>query len=71
VFSIWEDGYIKLVDLKTNTTKDLVYTFDVKSVRDLAACDLPFTKSISVQWPASFLGKLEALSGHEIYSRQV
>ncbi|KAF7303130.1 hypothetical protein MKEN_01276700 [Mycena kentingensis (nom. inval.)] len=31
VFSIFEDGYIKLVDLKTNTTKDLVYTFDVKS----------------------------------------
>ncbi|KAJ6624869.1 dipeptidyl peptidase IV N-terminal region-domain-containing protein [Mycena sp. CBHHK59/15] len=30
VFSIWEDGYIKLVDLKTNTTTNLVYTFDVK-----------------------------------------
>ncbi|KAJ7849979.1 dipeptidyl aminopeptidase [Mycena olivaceomarginata] len=35
VFSIWEDGYIKLVDLKTNTTKDLVYTFDVKSPNGL------------------------------------
>ncbi|KAJ7132184.1 dipeptidyl aminopeptidase [Mycena epipterygia] len=31
VFSTIEDGYIKLVDLKTNTTKDLVYTFDVKA----------------------------------------
>ncbi|KAK7031462.1 dipeptidyl peptidase IV N-terminal region-domain-containing protein [Favolaschia claudopus] len=35
VFSIWENGYIKLVDLKTNTTKDLVYTFDVKSPNGL------------------------------------
>ncbi|KAJ7643291.1 dipeptidyl aminopeptidase [Mycena polygramma] len=35
VFSISEDGYIKLVDLKTNTTKDLVYTFDVKSANGL------------------------------------
>ncbi|KAF7322541.1 hypothetical protein HMN09_00032600 [Mycena chlorophos] len=31
VFSIYEGGYIKLVDLKTNTTKDLVNTFDIKS----------------------------------------
>ncbi|KAJ7074230.1 dipeptidyl aminopeptidase [Mycena amicta] len=35
VFSIFEDGYIRLVDLKTNTTKDLVYTFDVKSPNGL------------------------------------
>ncbi|KAJ6561203.1 dipeptidyl aminopeptidase [Mycena vulgaris] len=35
VFSTFEDGYIKLVDLKTNTTKDLVYTFDVKSPNGL------------------------------------
>ncbi|KAJ7493362.1 dipeptidyl aminopeptidase [Mycena galericulata] len=35
VFSISEDGYIKLVDLKTNTTKDLVYTFDVKNSNGL------------------------------------
>ncbi|KAJ7708699.1 dipeptidyl aminopeptidase [Mycena rosella] len=35
VFSIIEDGYIKLVDLKTNTTKNLVYTFDVKSANGL------------------------------------
>ncbi|CAK5273743.1 unnamed protein product [Mycena citricolor] len=31
VFSIFEDGYIKLVDLKTNVTKDLVYMFDVNN----------------------------------------
>ncbi|KAJ7664952.1 hypothetical protein B0H14DRAFT_3696496 [Mycena olivaceomarginata] len=49
VFSIWEDGYIKLVDLKTNTTKDLVYTFDVKSVPNLAACDLP-TNGLPLSW---------------------
>ncbi|KAJ7460697.1 dipeptidyl aminopeptidase [Mycena latifolia] len=35
VFSTFEDGYIRLVDLKTNTTKDLVYTFDVKSPNGL------------------------------------
>ncbi|KAJ7777301.1 dipeptidyl aminopeptidase [Mycena metata] len=35
VFSTSEDGYIKLVDLKTNTTKNLVYTFDVKSPNGL------------------------------------
>ncbi|KAJ7272564.1 dipeptidyl aminopeptidase [Mycena haematopus] len=35
VFSISEDGYIKLVDLKTNSTKDLVYAFDVKSPNGL------------------------------------
>ncbi|KAJ7746743.1 dipeptidyl aminopeptidase [Mycena maculata] len=31
VFSIFEGGYIKLVDLETNTTTELVYTFDVKT----------------------------------------
>ncbi|KAJ6581126.1 dipeptidyl aminopeptidase [Mycena capillaripes] len=35
VFSIFEDGWIKLVDLKSNTTQDLVYTFDVKSANGL------------------------------------
>lgn len=32
VFSIAQDGYIKLVDLKTNTTKDLVALKDIKDV---------------------------------------
>ncbi|KAF7370927.1 hypothetical protein MSAN_00726600 [Mycena sanguinolenta] len=35
VFSIWEDGFIRLVDLKTNTTRSLVYAFDVKSPNGL------------------------------------
>ncbi|KAJ7623581.1 dipeptidyl aminopeptidase [Roridomyces roridus] len=35
VFSTSVDGYIKLVDLKTNTTKDLVYAGDVKNARGL------------------------------------
>ncbi|KAJ7156898.1 dipeptidyl aminopeptidase [Mycena crocata] len=34
VFSVFEEGYIKLVDLKTNTTKKLVYTFDVKNMKN-------------------------------------
>jgi len=33
VFSIEEEGYIKLVDLKTNQTKDLVRKSDVSTVR--------------------------------------
>lgn len=33
VFSIWENDYIKLVDLKTNTTSVLVNTKDVKDER--------------------------------------
>jgi hypothetical protein len=32
VFSISQDGYIKLVDLKTNTTTNLVAAKDVKDV---------------------------------------
>jgi hypothetical protein len=35
VYSVYEDGYIKLVDLKTNTTQNLVADFDVKDVSDL------------------------------------
>ena len=32
IFSIEEDGYIKLVDLKTNTTKPLVKKDNVRDV---------------------------------------
>jgi dipeptidyl aminopeptidase len=32
VYSIGQDGYIKLVDLKTNSTKNLLAVADVKDV---------------------------------------
>lgn len=38
VFSISEQGIIKLVDLKTNTTTDLLDTKDVKDVRSVRHC---------------------------------
>lgn len=34
VFSIRDDGFIKLVDLKTNSTRNLVSTKDIRDVRD-------------------------------------
>jgi hypothetical protein len=33
VYSIHEGGFIKLVDMKTNTTRELVSTADVSNVR--------------------------------------
>ncbi|KAJ6485813.1 dipeptidyl aminopeptidase [Mycena sanguinolenta] len=35
VFSIWENNFIKLVDLKTNRTRSLVHALDVKSPNGL------------------------------------
>lgn len=40
VFSIEEGGYIKLVDLKTNTTSNLVRKSDVQDVRTLVSVAL-------------------------------
>ena len=37
VFSIQQDGYVKLVDLKTNTTSNLVNMTEVRDVRVLNA----------------------------------
>jgi dipeptidyl aminopeptidase B len=35
VYSVYENNYIKLVDLKTNTTKNLVAEHDVRDVSNL------------------------------------
>jgi hypothetical protein len=40
VFSFQSEGWIKLVDLKTNTTTNLVYQKDVKDVRMTSYCSL-------------------------------
>ena len=36
VYSVYDNHFIKLVDLKLNTTKDLVATSDVKDARKIS-----------------------------------
>ena len=73
VFSLNQNGYISLVDLKTNTTSNLVATADIKDVRaDLASLFYLFSCSLNFhtagEWPPYKLVELEAIRQHEIHA---
>lgn len=71
MFSISEAGFIKLVDLKNNSTRTLVAEDDIRNVIFYACLIIVrlVTSGVSGAWRKAVRVKVETLSKHEIYSR--
>lgn len=73
VFSLFENGDLKLVDLKTNTVTVLVYSKDIKNVGFPIFSDArgqSYLLQHVGRWPAAEMVLLGIITRYEIYSLQ-
>ena len=70
VYSVFQDGFIKLVSLESNTTTDLVRISDLRDVgpvNDCARAALDHVHIVGARKWAGFV-QLEAFPRHEIHA---